>query len=88
MLICWSKRETIHVALLYPIYLEEIHEASSSLNKPLTLEASDYGPGIHLYVYDVSGKEVPGLSYPPNFEGMQVSTSHIFGPFFSEDALF
>ncbi|UMB75115.1 hypothetical protein FXN80_13330 [Dickeya fangzhongdai] len=81
-------KEQIHAAILYPIYLEKIHAAGTSLDNPLVLEYSDYGPGIHLYVYDISGKEVPGLSFKPGFEGMKVYTRHIFGPFFSEDAIF
>ncbi|QIZ47472.1 hypothetical protein DWV07_11605 [Dickeya zeae] len=88
LLVCFVGQETIHVALLYPIYLKKIHAASNSQNERLILESSDYGLGFHLYVYDMSGKLVPGLSYPPDSEGMQVSTSHIFGHFFSEDARF
>ncbi|PXW48106.1 hypothetical protein DFO54_102196 [Erwinia sp. AG740] len=88
LLVCFVGQETIHVALLYPIYLKKIHAASNSQNEPLILESSDYGLGFHLYVYDVSGKEVPGISHLPEFEKNEVDTKHLFGPFFAEKTLF
>lgn len=88
LLVCIGEQETIHVALLYPIYLKKIHAASNSQNEPLILESSDYGLGFHTYVYDVSGKEVPGISHLPEFEKSEVDTKHLFGPFFAEKTLF
>ncbi|WP_253000677.1 hypothetical protein [Dickeya oryzae] len=88
LLVCIGEQETIHVALLYPIYLKKIHAASNSQNEPLTLESSDYGAGFHAYIYDISSKEVPGLSPHSKFDAMNIYTKHIFGPFFSENAMY
>ncbi|UJR54774.1 hypothetical protein [Dickeya zeae] len=88
LLVCIGEQETIHVALLYPIYLKKIHATSNSQNEPLILESSDYGAGFHAYIYDISGKEVPGLSPHSKFDAMNIYTKHIFGPFFSENAMY
>jgi hypothetical protein len=82
----------VHLLLLYPYYLSKIHQDGEIANEPVRFAWGDDavsvldGARLRVLIYDTSGEIASAMGQIKREDGLIVSTRHLIGNFYIENA--